>query len=54
MLYFAVLFFIVAVISGLLGFTGVALGAVEIIRVLFVFFAVMFVVSLVIGLKRRR
>jgi uncharacterized membrane protein YtjA (UPF0391 family) len=53
MLYYAVVFFIVAVVAALFGFGGIAAGAVEIAKVLFFIFLVLFVVSLIVGLLRR-
>jgi uncharacterized membrane protein YtjA (UPF0391 family) len=40
--------------SALFGFTGIAVGAVGIAKILFFVFIVMFVVSLAAGLLRRR
>ena len=54
MLHYAVVFFIVALIAALFGFGGIAAGAVEIAQVLFFIFLVLFVVSLIAGLLRRR
>jgi len=54
MLHYAVVFFIVAVIAALFGFTGIAAGAVEIAKILFFIFILLFVVSLVMGLVRRK
>lgn len=54
MLHYAVVFFIIAVIAAVFGFTGIAAGAVEIAKVLFFIFIVLFVVSLVMGLVRRK
>ena len=53
MLYYALVFFIVAVVAALFGFGGIAAGAVEIAKVLFFIFLVLFVVSLIAGLLRR-
>jgi uncharacterized membrane protein YtjA (UPF0391 family) len=53
MLHYAVVFFVIALIAGLFGFTGIAAGAVEIARVLFFIFILLFVVSLVAGVIRR-
>lgn len=52
MLRWAFAFFIVAIIAAIFGFTGIAAGAVEIARVLFFLFIVLFMVSLMIGLFR--
>jgi uncharacterized membrane protein YtjA (UPF0391 family) len=54
MLHYAVVFFIVAVIAALFGFTGIAAGAVEIAKILFFIFILLFVVSLFMGLVRRK
>lgn len=54
MLRYAVIFLVIALVAALLGFTGIAAGAVEIARVLFFVFLVLFVVSLVFGLMRRK
>jgi len=54
MLHYAVVFFIIAVIAAIFGFTGIAAGAVEIAKVLFFIFILLFVVSLVMGLVRRK
>jgi uncharacterized membrane protein YtjA (UPF0391 family) len=53
MLRYAVIFFIVALIAAVFGFGGIATGAVEIAKILFFIFLVLFVVSLVAGLLRR-
>lgn len=53
MLYYALVFFIVAVVAAIFGFGGIAAGAVEIAKILFFIFLVLFVVSLVAGLLRR-
>ncbi|MDB5904156.1 MAG: hypothetical protein JWM26_3034 [Betaproteobacteria bacterium] len=53
MLYYAALFFVIALVAALFGFGGIAAGAVEIAKILFFIFLVLFVVSLVAGLVRR-
>ena len=53
MLHYAVVFLVIALIAALFGFGGIAVGAVEIAKVLFFIFLVLFVVSLVVGLFRR-
>jgi uncharacterized membrane protein YtjA (UPF0391 family) len=50
MLRWSLSFFIVAIIAAIFGFGGIAAGATEIARVLFFFFLVVFVLSLVWGL----
>ncbi len=54
MLYWAAVFFIIAIIAAVLGFTGIALAAAAIARILFFIFLVFFVVALIGGLLRRR
>ena len=54
MLYWAAVFFVIALIAALFGFGGIAAGATEIAKILFVVFLVLFVVSLLFGGLRRR
>ena len=42
----ALLFLVLAVVSGLVGFTGLAFAGIEVIRVMFLIFADLLVVSL--------
>jgi len=49
MLRWALIFFIVAIIAALFGFTGIAAGAVSIARILFWVFVVLFLLSLIGG-----
>lgn len=49
MLHYTVVFLVVALIAALFGFTGIAAGAVDIARVLFFIFIILFVASLVMG-----
>jgi uncharacterized membrane protein YtjA (UPF0391 family) len=53
-LYYAAVFLVIALVAALLGFGGIAAGAVEIAKVLFFVFLIMAVVSLVVGLVRSR
>jgi uncharacterized membrane protein YtjA (UPF0391 family) len=53
MLYWSVAFFIVAIIAGVFGFMGIASAAEGIAKVLFFLFAVLFVFSLITGLRGR-
>ena len=53
MLYWALVFFIVALVAGVLGFGGIAAVATDMARVLFFIFLVMFLATLVLGLVRR-
>jgi uncharacterized membrane protein YtjA (UPF0391 family) len=52
MLYYAAVFFVIAIIAGIFGFGGIAVGAAEIARILFFIFIVIFLVSLVMGLGK--
>lgn len=52
MLQLALLFLVVAIVAGLLGFGGIVLVSVEIARLLFFVFLVLFAVSLIAGLMR--
>lgn len=54
MLHYAVVFLIIALVAALLGFTSVAASAVGIARILFFVFLLLFVVTLVVGLTRRK
>ena len=54
MLHYAAVFFVIALVAALLGFTGIAAGAVEIARMLFFVFVLLFVASLIAGLIRRK
>lgn len=54
MLNYAIVFLIIAVVAALLGFTGIAAGAVEIAKVLFFVFLLLFVATLILGLLRRK
>jgi uncharacterized membrane protein YtjA (UPF0391 family) len=53
MLYYAVAFFVIALVAALFGFGGIAAGAVGIAKILFFVFVVMAVATLVVGLLRR-
>jgi uncharacterized membrane protein YtjA (UPF0391 family) len=52
MLRYAAIFFVIALVAALFGFTGIAAGAVEVARILFFVFLVLFVGSLIFGLLR--
>lgn len=54
MLRYAIVFFIIALIAALFGFTGIAAGAVEIAKILFFVFVLLAVVSLVMGFSQRK
>jgi uncharacterized membrane protein YtjA (UPF0391 family) len=53
MLYYALVFFIIAIIAAAFGFGGIAAGAASIAKILFFIFIVVFLVTLVMGLIRR-
>jgi len=53
MLYWALVFFLVALAAGVLGFTGISLAAAGVAKILFFIFLVLFLVSLVTHLSRR-
>ena len=53
MLYYTIVFLVIAVVAALLGFTGIAAGAASIAKILFVIFLILFVASLVMHLFRR-
>jgi uncharacterized membrane protein YtjA (UPF0391 family) len=54
MLRAAIAFFVIALIAAFFGYGGVASGAADIARILFVGFLVIAVLALVVGLVRRR
>ena len=54
MLRWSLSFFIIAIIAAVFGFGGIAAGAADIARLLFFFFVVVFVLSLVWGLMSGR
>lgn len=54
MLYWAVVFFVIALLAAVFGFTGISVAAAGIARVLFFIFIVLFIISLVFGVRARR
>jgi uncharacterized membrane protein YtjA (UPF0391 family) len=54
MLHYTVVFLIFGLVAAVFGFGGIAAGAVEIAKIIFVIFAVMTLLSFVIGLSRRK
>jgi uncharacterized membrane protein YtjA (UPF0391 family) len=54
MLHYAAVFLIIAIVAALFGFGGIAAGAVDIAKILFFIFLILFVVSALIGLIRRK
>ncbi len=53
MLYWAAVFFIIALVAAVLGFGGIAAGAAGIAKILFFIFLIAFIVSLLMGVFRR-
>lgn len=53
MLYWALVFFIIALVAALLGFTGIAVAMAGIAKILFFIFLVFFIVALITGYARR-
>lgn len=53
MLYWSLVFLVVAIIAALFGFGLIASAAAGIAKILFFIFLVVFVISLVMGLSRR-
>jgi uncharacterized membrane protein YtjA (UPF0391 family) len=53
MLYWAAVFFVIALVAGLFGFLGIATAAVGISKILFFAFLVLAVVSLLLGRRAR-
>jgi len=53
MLYYALVFLVIALVAGLLGFGVVAFAAAEFARICFFIFIVLFLVSLIAHLFRR-
>lgn len=54
MLYWAAVFFIIALLAAVFGFTGISVAAAGIARVLFFIFIVLFIISLIFGVRARR
>ncbi|MGB8856859.1 MAG: DUF1328 domain-containing protein [Burkholderiales bacterium] len=52
MLHYTVVFLVIAIVAALFGFTGIAVGAAEIAKILFYIFLLLFVVSLVMGMVK--
>jgi uncharacterized membrane protein YtjA (UPF0391 family) len=53
MLRYAAIFLVIALVAAVFGFGGIAAGAVDIAKILFFIFLVIFVITLVVGLFRR-
>jgi uncharacterized membrane protein YtjA (UPF0391 family) len=53
MLYWAAVFFVIALIAAVFGFGGIAIEAVAVAKILFFVFLILFVLSLLLGRPRR-
>jgi uncharacterized membrane protein YtjA (UPF0391 family) len=53
MLYWALVFFIISLVAAVFGFTGIAVAAAGIAKIFFFFFLVLFILTLIFGLRRR-
>jgi uncharacterized membrane protein YtjA (UPF0391 family) len=53
MLRWTLMFFVVALLAAIFGFTGIALAAAGVAKILFYLFLVLFLISLIGGLVRR-
>jgi uncharacterized membrane protein YtjA (UPF0391 family) len=53
MLYWAAVFFVIALVAALLGFGGIATAAAGIAKMRFYLFVIIFLVTLILGLMRR-
>jgi len=53
MLRWALAFFVVALLAGVLGFTGISLAAAGVAKILFFIFVILFVLSLLGHVARR-
>jgi uncharacterized membrane protein YtjA (UPF0391 family) len=53
MLYYALVFLVIALLAGMFGFTGTAIAFAGIAKLLFFVFLIAFLVSLVMHLGRR-
>ena len=50
MLYYSIIFLVISLIAGVFGFTNISSGAAGISKLLFGFFLLMFLVTLIIGI----
>ena len=53
MLNWALMFFVVALLAAIFGFTGIAVAAAGVAKILFYLFLVLFLISLIGGLAKR-
>jgi uncharacterized membrane protein YtjA (UPF0391 family) len=54
MLYWAIIFFVVAIIAAFFGFGGIAVASAGIAKILFLIFLVLFVITLIMHIGRGR
>jgi len=54
MIELVVVFLVLAIIAGLLGFTGVEIISIDIAKILFFIFLALFIISLIMKLLNRR
>jgi len=52
MLYWAAVFFVIAIVAAVFGFGGLAAGAAGIAKILFMVFIVLFIISMLFGVVR--
>lgn len=52
LLHWAVMFFVIAVVAAIFGFSGIAATSVGIAKVLFFIFVVLFLIFLIMGLMK--
>jgi len=53
MLYYTIVFLVIAIVAAIFGFGGISLAAAGIAKILFFIFLVLFIVSLIMGGRRR-
>jgi uncharacterized membrane protein YtjA (UPF0391 family) len=53
MLYWALIFLLVAIVAAIFGFTGIALASAGIAKILFFIFVALFLVSFIMHIGRR-
>jgi len=53
MLYWALLFFIISIIAAVFGFTGIAVAAAGVAKILFYLFLILFIIALIFGMRGR-
>ena len=54
MLFWALTFFIIAIVAGVFGFGGISMAAAGIAKILFFVFIVAFIITLILGRRRPR